>query len=211
MNEWKDSEKRIKIRFLGWRMRWVPVWILFLLLLLMTACRDQAPPPPPEPPVATVNEEQIGREEFRNKLAEEAALVKGEAPLRAEQMASLKEEALNQLIEEKFMLQRARELSLTVSDAEIEARIGEIKKDYSNEGFAALFGNGGISYTAWRQALQKRILLEKVIAQDVNAKIQVTEGMRNSISKPIARPTDRRGKCTPRRSSSATGIVRRRY
>ncbi len=174
MNGWKGSEKRTKIRFLGRRTRWAPVWIP-LLILLMTACQDQPPPPPPEPPVATVNEEPIGREEFKNKLAEEAALVKGEVPLKAEQMASLKEEALNQLIEEKFMLQRARELSLTVSDAEIEARIGEIKKDYGNDGFASLFGNGGISYTAWRQALQKRMLLEKVIAQDVNAKIQVTD------------------------------------
>jgi len=155
-------------------MRWALVWIP-LLIIVMTACRGQAPPVP-GPPVATVNGEQIGREEFENKLAEETALAKGEAPLKAEQMASLKEEVMNQLIEEKFMLQRARELSLTVGNAEIEARIGEIKKDYSNDGFDSLFGIGAISYTAWRQALQKRMLLEKVIAQDVNAKIQVTDG-----------------------------------
>ena len=30
-------------------------------------------------------------------------------------------------------------------------------------------------YSAWKEALQKRMLLEKVIAQDVNAKIQVTD------------------------------------
>ena len=154
-------------------MRWAPVWIA-VIILLMAACRDQAPPAP-VPPVATVNGEQIGREEFENKLAEEAALAKGEAPLKAEQMASLKEEVLNQLIEEKLMLQRARELSLTVGNAEIEAQIGEIKKDYSNDGFDSLFGDGGISYSAWREALQKRLLLEKVIAQDVNAKIQMTD------------------------------------
>ena len=175
MNKWKGSEKRTEIRFRGRRMRWAPVWMP-LLIILMTACRGQAPPPPPEQPIATVNGEAIGREEFKNKLAEEAAHAKGEAPLKAEQMALLKEEVLNQLIEEKFMLQRARELSLTVSNAEIEAQIGEIKKDYSNDGFDSLFGNGGISYTAWREALQKRMLLEKVIAQDVNAKIQVTDG-----------------------------------
>ncbi len=174
MNQWKGLEKRTGIRFRGQRMQWVTVWIP-VLILLMTACRGQAPPPPPEPPIATVNGEEIGREEFKNKLAEETALAKGEAPLKAEQMASLKEEVLSQLIEEKFMLQRARELLLTVSNAEIEARIGEIKKDYGNDGFDSLFGNGGISYTAWRQALQKRMLLEKVIAQDVNVKIQVTD------------------------------------
>lgn len=155
-------------------MRWAPVGIA-VIILIMAACRDQASPVP-GPPVATVNGEQIGREEFENKLAEEAALTKGEAPLKPEQIASLKEEVLNQLIEERLMLQRARELSLTVGNAELEAQIGEIKKDYNKDGFDALFGNSGISYSAWRQALQKRMLLEKVIAHDVNAKIQVTDG-----------------------------------
>jgi parvulin-like peptidyl-prolyl isomerase len=141
----------------------------------MTACRSQELPPT-EPPIALVNGEPIGRGEFESKLAEEAALAKGESPLKAEQIASLKEEVLTRLIEEKVMFQRARELSLTVNDAEIEARIGEIKKDYRNEGFDTQFGNGGINYSAWRQALQKGILLEKVIVQDVNGKIQVTDG-----------------------------------
>ena len=61
------------------------------------------------------------------------------------------------------MLQRARELLLTIGDAELEARIEEIKKDYGDDGFDALFGNGGINYTSWRQALRKRMLLEKVM------------------------------------------------
>jgi len=141
----------------------------------MTACQGQTPPPPPEAPVATVNGEKIGAEEFKGKLMEELALAKGETPLKEEQTAKLKEEVLSQLIEEKVMLQRARELALAVSDAEIEARIGEIKKDYNNGSFSSLFSNGGISYAAWRQALQKRMLLEKVIVHDVNEKIQVTD------------------------------------
>lgn len=173
MDERKGPERSAGIRLPRRRMRWAPVWIV-LIVLLMAACRDQAPPAP-GPPVATVNGEQIDREEFVNKLAEETALAKGEAPLKAEQMASLKEEVLNQLIEEKLMLQRARDLSLVVGYTEIEARIGEIKKDYGNGGFDSLFGDGGINYKAWRQALQRRLLLEKVIAQDVNAKIQVTD------------------------------------
>lgn len=172
MNEGKSSGKKAGTG-LRRRMRWAPVGIA-VVVLFMAACRGQAPPVP-GPPVATVNGEQIGREEFVNKLAEETALAKSGSPLKAEQMASLKEEVLNQLIEEKLMLQRARDLSLVVGYAEIEARIGEIKKDYGNGGFDSLFGDGGINYKDWRQALQRRMLLEKIIAQDVNAKIQVTD------------------------------------
>jgi parvulin-like peptidyl-prolyl isomerase len=153
-----------------WALRWIPV-----LFFLLVACRGQESPLPTVAPVATVNGEQIGVKEFEKRLEEEAALVKSEVALTPQQMTSLKEEVLNRLIDEKVMLQRARELSLTVNDTETEARIGEIKKDYSTESFDSLFGNGGIDYPAWKKSLQKRMLLEKIIAQDVNAKIQVTD------------------------------------
>jgi parvulin-like peptidyl-prolyl isomerase len=146
-----------------------------LLLLALAACRGQEPPPPPEQPVATVNGERIDRPEFLRQLAEEAALVKGEEPLKAEQYARLKEEVLGHLIEERLMLQRARELLLTVGADELGARISEIKKDYADESFNALFGSSGIGYAAWKEALRKRMLYEKVITLDVNRKIQVTD------------------------------------
>jgi len=167
----KISGMRLRRRQMQWALQWIPV-----LILLLAACRGQEPPPPTVPPVATVNGEQIGVREFEKRLEEQTALVKSITTLNPEQLTSLKKEVLNHLIEEKVMLQRARELSLTVGDVETEARIGEIRKDYSIESFESLFGNGGIDYPAWKKALQKRMLLEKVIAQDVNAKIQVTDG-----------------------------------
>ena len=109
------------------------------------------------------------------------------------------------------MLQRARELSLTVGEAELEARIEEIRKDYSDGSFNALFGNGGINYPAWKEALRKRMLLEKVIAAGCECK-DPGDGRRrrSAITRPTARPTPRSGGCAPRRSSSATGTGRRR-
>jgi len=155
-----------------------PGGLLFFafLLLALAACRGKEPPPPPEHPVATVNGERIDRPEFLKKLAEEAALAKGEEPLKAEQVARLKEEVLGHLIEERIMLQRARELLLAVGADELEARIAEIRKDYADDSFTALFGDRGISYPVWKEALRKRMLFEKVIALDVNRKIQVTDG-----------------------------------
>ncbi len=167
----KISGMRLRRRQMLWALQWIPV-----LFLLLAACRGQEPPTPTAPPVATVNGEQIGVREFEKRLEEQMALVKSKATLKPEQLTSLKEEVLNRLTDEKLILQRARELSLTVDDVETEARIGEIRKDYSAESFESLFGNGGIDYPAWKKALQKRMLLEKVIAQDVNAKIQVTDG-----------------------------------
>jgi parvulin-like peptidyl-prolyl isomerase len=83
--------------------------------------------------------------------------------------------ALNRLIEESLMLQRARELSLTVDEAELSAKIEELKGEYSGEEFTALFGEDRISFPRWKEALRRRMLLEKLIEKDVNAAIVVND------------------------------------
>jgi len=166
----KFTALRFRRRHIQWVLRWMPILLLFLV-----ACRGQESLQSTAPPVAVINGEQIGIEEFQKRLGEEVALVKGETALTPEQKTSLKEGVLNHLIDEKVMLQRAGQLALTVGDAETEARIGEIKRDYGADNFNSLFGNGGLDYPAWKKALQKRMLFEKVITQDVNAKIRVTD------------------------------------
>jgi parvulin-like peptidyl-prolyl isomerase len=155
--------------------RWEGLLMVMILLGVLAACRDKEAPPPVEQSVATVNGERIGVQEFVKRLAEAATLVKSEKPLTVEQTTSLKEEVLDRLIEERLILQRARELMLTITEEDVEARIGGIKQDYSDDSFSALFGADKVSYPAWRSALKKRMLLEKVIALDVNAKITVTD------------------------------------
>lgn len=165
----KDSATPTRAGLHGRRaLRWIPV-----LLLLLAACRGQEPPA--LPPAATVNGEPIGAEEFVRRLEEQVALLNGKAALKPEQRSSLKEEVLSRLIEERLVLQRARALSLAVGEAETEARIGEIRKDYGEDNFEALFGDSGIDYADWKVSLQRRMLLEKVIDREVNAKIEVTD------------------------------------
>jgi len=125
--------------------------------------------------VAVVNGAAILPAEFEKALAEEMALAKGEKPLTEEEIDSLREAVLDTLVGEKIMLRRARDLSLTIEDAELAGRIDEIKKDYGPERFNELFGAGKIDYAGWKEALRMRMLFEKLIARDVNARIQVTD------------------------------------
>jgi parvulin-like peptidyl-prolyl isomerase len=148
---------------------------IVLLFFLMACGSEKSPPPPAEPVVATVNGETIVLKEFEEALARETALVNRKTPLTSEETKSLKEEVLNELIRERIMLQRARDLSLAVGETELMTRIDEIRKDYSDGQFNELFGAGKIDFSEWKNALRKRILLESLIAREVNAKIQVTD------------------------------------
>jgi parvulin-like peptidyl-prolyl isomerase len=169
---------------------------LMVMLSFLSACGGEKPPSPPPPPpeIAMVNGETIILPEFEKSLAAETALAKGETPLTAEETESLKEAVLDNLIREKIMLQRAREIFLAVGEEELAARIEEIKKDYNGDRFGELFGAGAIDYVVWKEALRTRMLFEKLIARDVNAKIQVTddEAERYYIANRKAFATDRR-------------------
>lgn len=147
--------------------------VMAVMLALLPSCRGSQQS---ESVVASVNDEKILLSEYQARLAEETALVKSDPPPTAGEAASLQEEVLDRLIEEKIMLQRASRLSLAVGDAELAARIEEIKRDYnSDEQFGRLFSEEGVDYAAWKEALRKRILLEKLIAAEVNATVSVTE------------------------------------
>ncbi|MCE5265542.1 MAG: peptidylprolyl isomerase [Deltaproteobacteria bacterium] len=153
------------------------LWSLVLFASL-SACGEKpsAPAPAPSPPaVATVDGDAISLQAFEKSLAQERPLAAREGPLTEDQAESLKEAVAENLVREKLMLKRARELSLAVGDAELAARIAEIRKDYSGDDFGKLFGPGRVDYNVWKEALRTRILFEKLIAQDVNAKIQVAD------------------------------------
>jgi len=146
--------------------------LLAVLLLLLPSCRGHENRDP-DSVVALVNDRQITLREYGARLGEETALVKSEPPLNAQEMASLQEAVLDGLIEETVMLQRAGILSLSVGEAELSSRIGEIRREYNGEQFDRLFGKGGIVYPGWKEALRKRMLLEKLIDSEVNEKITV--------------------------------------
>jgi parvulin-like peptidyl-prolyl isomerase len=147
---------------------------LFFLLIIVS-CRGKETSASSDSIVATVNGDPISNKEFEERIADQIDLVKGETPLKEGDLALLREEVLDRLIDERIMLQRAKALSLAVSKEELDARIEETRKDYGSESFMALFEGSGIDYSVWKKALQRRMLLEKVISLDVNVKIQVTE------------------------------------
>ena len=125
--------------------------------------------------VATVNGAKILLSDFNERLKRELDIIGGVASLKKGENDRLKEEILNELIDEKIMLLRAEKLSLSVGNEELELRISEIKKDYPDGGFEKIFTKSGIDYDIWKEELRKRIVLEKLVQQDVNSSILVEE------------------------------------
>jgi parvulin-like peptidyl-prolyl isomerase len=84
------------------------------------------------------------------------------------------EEVLDGMITEKIMDLRAKELNISISAAELEDKIKEIKKDYGKD-FSKMLTQENVKYEQWKDDYKKEMLLQKLIAIDVNAKINVSE------------------------------------
>jgi hypothetical protein len=81
---------------------------------------------------------------------------------------------LNQMIEEMIMLERARELNIQISDAQLEAYITKIKEDYPEGVFEQMLLENVISYPEWAQKVKIRLTIDQVIHTDLIANMEIT-------------------------------------
>ena len=81
---------------------------------------------------------------------------------------------LNQLVVEMIILERAEELGLSISSEEINKAVKEIKSDYPEDTFEKAFLESAVSYESWETQLKKRLLIQKVIDNELNNQIVIT-------------------------------------
>ena len=85
-----------------------------------------------------------------------------------------KEQLLNQMVEELIIIERSKELNITVTDSELEEAVRKIKGDYPESEFEKMLLEYAISYSMWEKRLRMRLLIEKVIAEDLKNNIKIT-------------------------------------
>lgn len=130
---------------------------------------------PSEDAIATVDGVEIKVKDFTVKLRNALNLLGSTSGLKEEDIVNIKREALDDLIEEKVMLIQAEKLGLKVTDDDLKKRVEEIRKDYTGDQFAQVFGGEKVDYKIWSEELRKRLLLEKLINREVSSKIIITD------------------------------------
>jgi len=81
---------------------------------------------------------------------------------------------IRQMTEEMILLERAEELGITITDSQVEKALIDIKRDYPDNVFQETLLEYAIPYQSWREGLKTRLLIEKVIAQELGDKIEIT-------------------------------------
>ncbi|MFB3926353.1 MAG: peptidylprolyl isomerase [Syntrophales bacterium] len=123
--------------------------------------------------VAVVDGEKIYLQEFNERLSADLNVMGDISSLDEGNLDKIKRELLGQMIDEKIMIHHADKLGIQVSDEELAKKIDEIKSDYAS-GFDDIFKEKK-DFKNWKEKLKNRILLEKLIARDVNAAVVVSD------------------------------------
>jgi len=81
---------------------------------------------------------------------------------------------LNELTVEMILLEQAQKLGISVTNAELEKAVSEIKSDYPEGEFEKALLEFAVSYDSWKNRLKDRLIMDKVIEEELKSRITIT-------------------------------------
>ena len=160
--------------------RWI-AGIVWLASFAGASCSSGRPKIAPDT-AAIVNQSEIKISEV-DKVFQNRVKQASQTPV-AEEAATLKLNILNQLIMDEILMGHASKENLTASEAEVNAKFTDFKKNYSEEKFQQFLKDQGMTVGDIRRELLKNATIEKLYNKEITSKISVAEAeIRDYFSK----------------------------
>lgn len=125
----------------------------------------------PDQTVATVNGEPLSLEEFDNEFRlmqiHYSAVSEGD-------MRAIKRRLFEQVINRRILVQEARKNGLTMTRKEVDETFQDALQDVSDD-FLAVLKAQGVSEQAWKRKLLQEKLARKLVDQEVNVKVVLSD------------------------------------
>ncbi|MGE5361321.1 MAG: peptidylprolyl isomerase [Bacteroidales bacterium] len=136
----------------------------------------EAKPVPAQLPatIARVNGESIPKAEFERAVRSLEA--RAGQPVPVEKRNEVYRGVLNQMIAYKLLLQESKSLKLSVTDADVDARLKAIQGQFPNEqAFTKALGDQGVNLQQLKDDQRQQMLVSKVIDTQVAPKVSVSD------------------------------------
>jgi hypothetical protein len=143
---------------------------IFLILGIVIACGKV---PENDQVIIRAGKSEITGEYLNQVL--EIAKTAYPANMTDSQLNQLREKVIAELMEEILIIERAREMDISVSDNDLETAVMRIKKDYPEKTFESMLLEQAIPFDLWKERLRKRIIIEKTIEADLKKNISICQ------------------------------------
>jgi peptidyl-prolyl cis-trans isomerase SurA len=125
--------------------------------------------------VATVNGHPILRADLDKLYNAQLANNPQQQVATTDAADALRLNILHELIVEEIVQQRAQKLGLTATDAEVDAKLTELKAPYTEEQFRQKLQQSGQTMDGLRRTLRRSLTFEKLLNKEINSRITVTD------------------------------------
>jgi peptidyl-prolyl cis-trans isomerase SurA len=139
-------------------------------LVLVAGCHKG----PADGVVATVNGHPILRTDM-DKIYDAQMAQNPQGQTSSDQVDAAKLQILQTLIVEEIVEQRAAKENLTATDAEVDAKLAEMKASYTEEQFAAKLKASNLTLDELKHDLRRSLTQNKLLNKEINSKITVTD------------------------------------
>jgi peptidyl-prolyl cis-trans isomerase SurA len=139
-------------------------------LVLLSGCHKG----PQDGVVATVNGHPILQTDVDKAYNAQLANNPQQQPS-TDQADSLKLNILHELITEEIVEQRATKENLVASDADVDAKLAEMKAPYTEEQFQARLKASNLTLDELKHDLRRSLTQNKLINKEINSRITVTD------------------------------------
>jgi parvulin-like peptidyl-prolyl isomerase len=158
--------------------RSLPVLVLMSTTALIGAAACRSKPSAASQPAVSADTWAVvdGRNITRDEV--DKAYRRAQDPaqtLSNEEMLNAKLNLLNDLIVQELLLEKAAQLKLEVTPADLDAAYAETKKNIPDDAFQQELTRRGMTSTELRDGLRRELLTRKVITQEVTGKIAVSD------------------------------------
>ena len=149
------------------------IWSLLILLVisLLVGC-DSETVVEKLAPLIQVNDQKITMAEFQ--AAFEKSLQK-DLNLSGIEREELQRSFLVQLIDRELIHGEARQLSITLTEADVETALQGYRQDYPGDSFEVMLQERGLTLLSWREELKESLIMEKLLDQAVYSRVSVTD------------------------------------
>jgi peptidyl-prolyl cis-trans isomerase SurA len=148
------------------------------LVVAASSCKHSVP----ENVAATVNGHVITYQDLDKQLQfssadkpAAAALPNGIEKTDDDQTTSQKIEVLRVMIDNQIMLQRAEKLGLMATDADVDAKLTELKAPFTQEEFLRQLSARHMTMDDLKVQLRQDLSIEKLVNKEITSKISITD------------------------------------
>ncbi|MGE4344034.1 MAG: peptidyl-prolyl cis-trans isomerase [Geoalkalibacter sp.] len=134
----------------------------------LAGCRNQ--PDSSSPVLLRIDDRVMRLDEFNRRFAATLPL---DHTLAQNEKDELRRSFLRQVIDQELALAEARRRGIHVDEAEVEAALAEMRRDYPDGNFDRMLSRRNLSLERIREDLTERLMIDKVLEQEVHRKIKV--------------------------------------